>query len=112
GRLPDGATDRGREDGVRPGKAKDGGIDLPRLSARRRNRFGHVDRRQTCTWIDRRGYVQVRRPRRPGVGLAHVRPGPRYLPDRQESLFHRRRESGSFRLSGSWWETSHLSWLE
>ena len=32
--------------------------------------------------------------------------------DRQESPFHRRRESGSFRLSGSWWGTSHLSWLE
>src|ERR1700733_1088024 len=45
GRLPDGATDRGREDGVRPGEAKDGGIDLPRISAWRRNRLGHVDRR-------------------------------------------------------------------
>jgi len=43
GRLPDGATDRGREDGVRPGKTKDGGIDLPRISAWRRNRLGHVD---------------------------------------------------------------------
>jgi len=38
-------TDRGREDGVRPGKAKDGGIDLPRLVPGAKQ-LGHVDRRQ------------------------------------------------------------------
>ncbi len=48
----------------------------------------------------------------PGVGLAHVRPGSRHLAGREESGLHRRRESGSFGLSGSWWETSHLPRLE
>ena len=43
GRLPDGETDRGGEDGVRPGNAKGGGIDLPRTGSWRRSRLGHVD---------------------------------------------------------------------
>src|SRR5437868_6527788 len=82
------------------------------LCAWRRDGLGHADRRQAGNWRDRRGHVQVRSARRPGVGLAHVRPGSRHLAGREESGLHRRRESGSFGLSGSWWETSHLPRLE
>ena len=74
--------------GYAPARRKTGELIYPGLVPGGETGVGHADSRQPGTWRDRRGHVQVRGPRRPGVGLAHVRPGSRHLPDRQESGLH------------------------